>query len=135
MTFPASRRLVFRFPFAAIVVFALAVVAPMSAIADDTLRLGGVFSLTGKLTSLGQSGAVAAKLAVKEINDRGGITVGGKPYRVELILRDDRGVPAEAVASISFLQEPASSSSEPCETECASPLSALCSLLSATSGA
>jgi branched-chain amino acid transport system substrate-binding protein len=99
MTFPASRRLAFRFPFAAIVVFVLAVVAPMSAIADDTLRLGGVFSLTGKLTSLGQSGAVAAKLAVKEINDRGGITVGGKPYRVELILRDDRGVPAEAVAS------------------------------------
>jgi ABC-type branched-chain amino acid transport systems, periplasmic component len=42
---------------------------------------------------------MAAKLAVKEINDRGGITVGGKRLKLELVLRDDRGVAAESVAS------------------------------------
>jgi branched-chain amino acid transport system substrate-binding protein len=99
MTFPHVRCLAHRSAVSTIVAIMLVAAMSVSAVADDTLRLGGVFSLTGKLTSLGQSGAVAAKLAVKEINDRGGITVGGKPYRVELVLRDDRGVPAEAVAS------------------------------------
>jgi branched-chain amino acid transport system substrate-binding protein len=81
------------------VALALSTLTAGGAAADEVLKLGGVFSLTGKLTSLGLSGAVAAKLAVKEINDRGGITVAGKRHRVELVLRDDRGVPAESVAS------------------------------------
>jgi branched-chain amino acid transport system substrate-binding protein len=81
------------------IALAFSAVTVIGAAADDVLKLGGVFSLTGKLTSLGLSGAVAAKLAVKEINDRGGITVAGKRHRVDLVLRDDRGVPAESVAS------------------------------------
>lgn len=72
---------------------------PFAAAAEDTIKVGAIFSSTGKLTFLGVPSATAVRLAVKEINDRGGVTVGGKPYRIELIMRDDRGVPAEAVSA------------------------------------
>lgn len=91
---PASRLLC-----SALVALTLVLVTYTSVVAQETLKIGGVFSLTGKLTSLGLPGAMAAKLAVKEINDRGGITVAGKRLKLDLLLRDDRGVAAESVAS------------------------------------
>ncbi len=94
-----ARCLVSRLRFPGIVALALLLGASGTVNAQDTLKIGGVFSLTGKLTSLGIPGATAAKLAVKEINDRGGITVNGKRYTLDLVLRDDRGVAAEAIAA------------------------------------
>jgi branched-chain amino acid transport system substrate-binding protein len=67
--------------------------------AEDTIKFGAVFSLTGKLTFLGIPGSIGVRLAVKDINDRGGLTVAGKRYKIELVLRDDRGIPAEAVSA------------------------------------
>ena len=82
------------------VVFGLVLIlggAPVSA--QQTLKIGAVFSLTGKLALLGVPSANAVKLAVKEINDGGGITVQGEKVKLDLLLKDDRGVPAEAVAA------------------------------------
>jgi branched-chain amino acid transport system substrate-binding protein len=72
---------------------------PTSALAQEPIKLGAIFSQTGKLTFLGIPSANAVRLAVNEINDRGGVTVGGKPTKIELIMRDDRGVAAEAVSA------------------------------------
>lgn len=67
--------------------------------AEETIKVGAIFSLTGKLTFLGIPSATAVRLAAKEVNDRGGVNVAGKRYKVELVMRDDRGIPAEAVAA------------------------------------
>ncbi len=69
------------------------------ALAQQTIKVGAVFSLTGKLALLGLPSANAVKLAVKEINDAGGITVRNEKVKIDLLLKDDRGIPAEAVAA------------------------------------
>src|SRR5262245_35311640 len=72
---------------------------PAASAAEEPIKVGAIFSLTGKLTFLGIPSANAVRLAVKEINDRGGITLAGKPHKIDLLMRDDRGVPAEAVSA------------------------------------
>ncbi|HWU36868.1 MAG TPA: ABC transporter substrate-binding protein, partial [Candidatus Acidoferrum sp.] len=83
-------------------VMALAVTLALTAapaLAQQTIKVGAVFSLTGKLALLGLPSANAVKLAVKEINDAGGITVRNEKVKIDLLLKDDRGIPAEAVAA------------------------------------
>lgn len=83
-----------------IAVWALVLVLGVApAPAQQTLKVGAVFSLTGRLALLGVPSANAVKLAVKEINDAGGITVRGEKVKLDLLLKDDRGVPAEAVTA------------------------------------
>jgi branched-chain amino acid transport system substrate-binding protein len=94
-----ARCLTSRLSCVALVLVVVLAATSLIAAAQETVKIGGVFSLTGKLTSLGLPGATAAKLAVKEINERGGITVGGKRLTIDFVLRDDRGIAAEAVAS------------------------------------
>lgn len=52
---------------------------------EDTLRIGGLFSTTGALAQTGFSQLQAARLAVSQINERGGVN--GK--RLVLVYRDD----------------------------------------------
>jgi len=52
----------------------------------DTVKIGFVGPLTGSLASVGESSLAGAELAVKELNDKGGIL--GK--KVELIAEDDK---------------------------------------------
>ena len=60
----------------------------------DTVYLGAAVSLTGKYTTAGEHTQRGYDLAVKTINDAGGITVGGKTYRLEVIYYDDESTPA-----------------------------------------
>ena len=53
----------------------------------DTIKLGWYGPLSGSAASVGTSGETAAKLAVKQINENGGIL--GK--QIELIKYDDEG--------------------------------------------
>jgi branched-chain amino acid transport system substrate-binding protein len=57
--------------------------------ASKTIKIGAVFSLTGELASIGGPDANGAKIAVQELNDKGGIL--GRP--VELLLRDSKTDP------------------------------------------
>ena len=60
----------------------------------DTVYLGAAVSLTGKYTTAGEHTRRGYDLAVKTINDAGGITVGGKTYQLEVIYYDDESTPA-----------------------------------------
>ena len=60
----------------------------------DTVYLGAAVSLTGKYTTAGEHTRRGYDLAVKAINDAGGITVDGKAYRLEVIYYDDESTPA-----------------------------------------
>ncbi len=65
--------------------------------AQDTLKVGAMFSLTGAGSAVGKIQVEAVQLAVKEVNDKGGATLGGKKMKVEAVIRDDETKPDVAV--------------------------------------
>lgn len=66
---------------------------------DDTIRVGVVAELTGDIPAVGASCKNAAELAVKEINDAGGLEVGGKKYMIELFIEDNAGKADQSASS------------------------------------
>jgi branched-chain amino acid transport system substrate-binding protein len=58
---------------------------------SDTIRIGVIAELTGDMPAVGESCKKAAEMAVKEVNDAGGLEVGGKKYKVELFVEDNAG--------------------------------------------
>src|SRR5690606_10326362 len=77
-------------------ILAVATVALGSSVAfaEDTVKLGGVISVTGGGASIGRAASIAWKLAVDEINANGGIL--GK--KVELVIADTMTDPTHGVA-------------------------------------
>jgi branched-chain amino acid transport system substrate-binding protein len=55
----------------------------------DVIRIGVVAELSGDLPAIGASCKHAAELAVQQINDAGGLEMGGKKYQVELVIEDN----------------------------------------------
>jgi branched-chain amino acid transport system substrate-binding protein len=76
-------------------VFAAALTAaPSLVFADDTITLGAAVSLTGKYSTNGAHTQKGYDLAVKVINDKGGVDVGGKKYKIAVKYYDDESTPA-----------------------------------------
>ncbi len=67
------------------------------------VKLGVIEPLTGSIAYGGQAAANGSILAAKDINAKGGITVGGKKYQIELILEDSKGVPKDSAAAATKL--------------------------------
>ena len=89
------------------VVIALASFCPLltgSAFAETkTLKIGLVSSLSGPWAAGIKSQVVAAKPAADFMNQRGGITVNGQKYNIEIVTADDQSSPPGAVAAVSKL--------------------------------
>lgn len=68
----------------------------VSAQADEaaTIRLGAAVSLSGKYSSNGVYTRNGYDLAVARINERGGVKVGDKSYKLEVVYYDDESTPA-----------------------------------------
>ena len=60
----------------------------------DTIYLGAAISLTGKYAANGEHTQRGYDLAVKMINDAGGVTVDGTSYKLAIIYYDDESTPA-----------------------------------------
>ena len=78
-------------------VSALAIVAAGPAAAKvegDTITLGSAISFTGKYSTNGIHAKNGYDLAIKQINDMGGIKVGGKTYKLAVQYYDDESTPA-----------------------------------------
>ena len=56
---------------------------------DAAVRIGAVLPVTGKESKIGGAFKAATEYAVKEVNDAGGLDVGGKKLKIELSLLDD----------------------------------------------
>jgi ABC-type branched-subunit amino acid transport system substrate-binding protein len=56
----------------------------------NEIKIGVVAAESGAFVSAGNTIAAATKLATQEINDAGGIKVGGKTYKFKLYIRDNR---------------------------------------------
>ena len=60
----------------------------------DTITLGAAVSLTGKYSTNGKNTKDGYDLAVKRINEMGGVKVGGKSYKLAITYYDDESTPA-----------------------------------------
>ena len=66
----------------------------------DTIKVGAVIPLTGKYSGLGEQVKNGYELAVKNINDAGGLDVGGTKVPIELIVLDDESDPSKTVQQL-----------------------------------
>jgi branched-chain amino acid transport system substrate-binding protein len=78
---------------AAVAVALMLVVAGGTAAADDTIRIGAFFDLSGPAAFIGTPTKLVAEMVVDKINNEGGVN--GK--KIELIIGDTEGDPAKAV--------------------------------------
>ncbi len=78
-------------------VFAALLAAPSGAGAA-TVKIGVAGPLTGDQAAFGEMLKNGALLAVDEWNNKGGVTVGGKKMKVEILWGDDRHDPREGVS-------------------------------------
>jgi branched-chain amino acid transport system substrate-binding protein len=60
----------------------------------DTIVLGSAISFTGKYSTNGIHASNGYNLAVKRINEMGGVMVGGKAYKLKVVYYDDESTPA-----------------------------------------
>ena len=73
---------------------ALAVTPAAAKVEGDTITLGSAISLTGKYSTNGIHAKNGYELAVKKINETGGVKVGGKSYQLKVVYYDDESTPA-----------------------------------------
>jgi branched-chain amino acid transport system substrate-binding protein len=73
-----------------VLIFSIALALPSNAkVEGDTIILGAAVSLTGKYSTNGEHTKNGYNMAVDRINDMGGVTVGGKSYKFDIIYYDD----------------------------------------------
>jgi branched-chain amino acid transport system substrate-binding protein len=73
-----------------------AIIACSSASADDVIRFGAAVSLTGALSTEAKQMKDGYDFYVKQINERGGMPIAGKKYKVEIVYYDDTSKPETA---------------------------------------
>ncbi len=56
---------------------------------DPVIRIGLIAELTGDIPAVGASCKTAAEQAVEEVNKAGGLEVGGKKYKIDLVVQDN----------------------------------------------
>lgn len=80
-------------------VAALALTVPFAAQAQEaeTLKIGALVTLSGAGASWGQGMKNAAEIAAAQVNEKGGLEVAGKKYKVEVVAYDDKYQANEAV--------------------------------------
>jgi branched-chain amino acid transport system substrate-binding protein len=66
---------------------------------SDTIKIGVIAELTGDIPAVGASCKNAAEMAVQEVNDAGGIMLGDKHCKVELIIEDNAGKADQSASS------------------------------------
>ena len=69
--------------------FAATLLAAGLAGAEDTIVLGTSLSITGKYSISGKGARDGYELAVRRVNEKGGVKIGGKSYKLKFIFEDD----------------------------------------------
>ena len=74
-------------------------------LASDSIKIGAILAETGPASNLGAPEAKTLKMRVEEINKAGGVKVGGKGKKIELILRNSDSSPEKAYSMAKQLIE------------------------------
>ncbi|MHC1782046.1 MAG: ABC transporter substrate-binding protein [Anaerolineaceae bacterium] len=85
--------------FGLILILSLVLTACGGAGQANTIKVGVVAELTGDIPAVGASCKNAAEMAVQQINDAGGLDVGGTKYKVELFVEDNAGKADQSASS------------------------------------
>ncbi len=64
--------------------------------AQDVIKIGAIYSLTGPVAEVAKVQKRAIEMAIKEINDSGGVDVGAKKMKIEALFGDDQTKPETA---------------------------------------
>jgi branched-chain amino acid transport system substrate-binding protein len=64
--------------------------AAPTVMAQEELKIGAIGSLSGGGTAWGLATQRGAQMAIDEVNAAGGLKVGGKPYKLKLVMVDDQ---------------------------------------------
>jgi len=75
----------------------------LAKVEGDTITLGSSISLTGKYATNGLHTQRGYDYAVKTINNAGGVTVGGKSYKLAVKYYDDESTPARGAQLVERL--------------------------------
>lgn len=76
----------------AALLFAAGVLVPgCSDVSGPVVRIGVIAELTGDIPAVGASCKKAAELAAAEVNDAGGLSLGGTKYKIKLYIEDNAG--------------------------------------------
>ncbi|MFI4887682.1 MAG: amino acid ABC transporter substrate-binding protein [Burkholderiales bacterium] len=78
-------------------------VGSAAAAADNTIVLGAADSLTGKYSTNGKNTQDGYNLAVKVINEKGGVKVGNKHYQLKIVYYDDESTSARGAQLVERL--------------------------------
>ncbi|HUJ69035.1 MAG TPA: ABC transporter substrate-binding protein [Syntrophorhabdales bacterium] len=89
--------------FAAFLAALLLVSISGSEAAEPTVKIGMITSLTGPMAPAFKDLADAAKPTADLLNKRGGITIQGKKYLIEIVAEDDQSSPPGAITAINRL--------------------------------
>ncbi|ETD87776.1 ABC transporter substrate-binding protein [Rhodobacter capsulatus] len=84
---------------------ALAVVAALSlsatlARAEETLKIGFVGVTSGPAAAWGTSNVRSMQTLAAMLNEKGGVEIGGTPYKIEIVTFDDQKDPKRAIAGM-----------------------------------
>jgi branched-chain amino acid transport system substrate-binding protein len=77
--------------------------APMNALGQDVIKFGVSTPLSGPAAPWGIPHKNATELIFDEINAQGGLDIGGKKYKLEVVAYDHKYVIAEGVATVNRL--------------------------------
>src|SRR5450759_5185647 len=83
--------------------FTAAIVLAGAANAQEMLKIGMIGDLSGAAAVWGKAVQGGVELAAKETNAAGGLKVGGKTYKIEVIAYDDQYNAAKAVTAANRL--------------------------------
>ena len=81
----------------ALVVLVLGTWGVSPAATPDKIKIGLMFGMTGAASPIGPVQLKGAQMAIKEVNDRGGVNLGGKKIPVEAVIKDDETKPDVAL--------------------------------------
>ena len=76
------------------VAIVIAATSAYAKVEGDTIVLGAALSATGKYSTAGGHTRNGYDFAVERINELGGVSVGGKQYKLKIIYYDDESTPA-----------------------------------------
>src|ERR1700724_4516952 len=83
--------------------FATLILSSAAVAQESEIRIGAVLPVTGKESKIGGAYKAATELAVKEVNDAGGLLVRGKKVKVDLRLLDDTSDAAKSAQLVEQL--------------------------------
>lgn len=86
-----------------LLIVTISVAAACGGTDGDAIPIGLNIELTGNIPKVGEHSRIAAEMFVNEVNEAGGVDIGGEPHMLELVVEDNNGTAEGATAAANKL--------------------------------